>query len=335
MAKFKQNNVELKDNQKLILDSAKTKYMSYDGSEVFINTTISGADPTIDGHLTTKQYVDVAITTATGSLTADHASLTNLDYASAGHTGFQAAGDYTTSAELATTSGGLQSQIDTNASDLSTHSGDSTIHFLWATVSSTIDHNTINNTHNLTTDIDHGNIGGLDGDDHTQYVPTTATRGFTAAVSGVDPTQDYHLVTKSYMNDNPPTVLFGSEYDYATSSGQSSTTSDTYQQKLRLTTSTVPTGTYRIGWAFEYSSTTDKVDCGFRVQIDDTTTINEFFPAPKKKYNDGNWDNISGFGHNSLTNASHTIDIDYIANVDAEAGTTYIRKARIEIWRVE
>ena len=58
MAKFKQNNVELRDNQKLIFDSAKGKFISYDGSEVFINTTLSGVTPTEDYHLVTKTYVD-------------------------------------------------------------------------------------------------------------------------------------------------------------------------------------------------------------------------------------------------------------------------------------
>ena len=190
MAKFKQNNVELRDNQKLIFDTAKNKYMSYDGSEVFINVTLSGVTPTEDYHLATKVYVD--------------------------------------------------------------------------------------------------NVGSI----------------------------------------------FGSEYDYAASEGESSTTSNTYQQKLRLTTGSVSAGDYRIGWSFEYTSTTDKLDCGFKVEVDDTTVINEISPSPQKKYADGVLYNISGFKDLSLSNASHTIDLDYIARVGIEIGTTYIRRARLEIWRV-
>jgi len=128
--------------------------------------------------------------------------------------------------------------------------------------------------------------------------------------------------------------IFGSEYDYAESDGESSTTSDTYQEKVSITTGTVPAGTYRIGWAFEFASSTDRADCSFRVEADASTTINEITPAPKKKYADGVWATQSGFKHMSLTNASHTIDLDYKANVAAEGGTTYIRKARLEIWRV-
>lgn len=129
--------------------------------------------------------------------------------------------------------------------------------------------------------------------------------------------------------------VFGTEYDYAESEGQSSTTSDTYQEKLSLSTGVLPAGTYRIGWSFGYASTQNRTDCGFKIEIDDTTTINEFTPAPTKKSTEGAWYALAGFQHVSLTNAAHTIDIDYLANADGQGGTTYILNARLEIWRVE
>jgi hypothetical protein len=43
-------------------------------------------------------------------------------------------------------------------------------------------------------------------DDHQQYVPVNASRGFTASVSGVDPTQSYELTTKFYVDDLVSTV---------------------------------------------------------------------------------------------------------------------------------
>ena len=69
------------------------------------------------------------ITTATGSLTQDHSGLNELDYASAGHTGF------VSDAALATFSG-------------------------------TIDHDTILNNHNLTTDIDHDALTNFESNEH-------------------------------------------------------------------------------------------------------------------------------------------------------------------------
>jgi hypothetical protein len=59
----------------------------------------------------TQSEVDSLITTISGKLD-DHNELNNLDYASAGHTGFQPAGDYATDSELTSTSGILQTNID-------------------------------------------------------------------------------------------------------------------------------------------------------------------------------------------------------------------------------
>ena len=46
-----------------------------------------------------------------GTGSSDHSELTNLDYASAGHTGFQPTGDYITDAEMTTISGNIVDQI--------------------------------------------------------------------------------------------------------------------------------------------------------------------------------------------------------------------------------
>lgn len=50
-------------------------------------------------------------------------------------------------------------------------------------------------------DIDHGSLLGLEDDDHPQYVPRDGSRGFTGTVSGIDPTEDYHLTTRFYIDD--------------------------------------------------------------------------------------------------------------------------------------
>ena len=47
---------------------------------------------------------------------------------------------------------------------------------------------------------DHGDLTGLDGDDHVYYVPVDGSRGFTNTVSGVYPVEGYHLVTKDYVD---------------------------------------------------------------------------------------------------------------------------------------
>ena len=137
-----------------------------------------GADGATD--LWSASKISSEITTISGKLD-DHDELNNLDYASAGHTGFQPTGDYLTDDEFSTYSGTLQTQIDEKSdtghthddryyteSEVDTISGslsdeiDSDI----ITFSGTIDHDTILNTHNLTTDIDHDQLTNYSADEH-------------------------------------------------------------------------------------------------------------------------------------------------------------------------
>ena len=53
---------------------------------------------------------------------------------------------------------------------------------------------------------DHGSLTGLEDDDHPQYILVDGSRGFTGTVSGVDPTQSYHLTTRWYVDDLVNTV---------------------------------------------------------------------------------------------------------------------------------
>lgn len=48
----------------------------------------------------------------------------------------------------------------------------------------------------------HSELFGLTADDHTQYILVDGTRGFTGAVSGVAPSQDYHLTRKDYVDSS-------------------------------------------------------------------------------------------------------------------------------------
>jgi len=120
---------------------------------------------------------------------------------------------------------------------------------------------------------------------------------------------------------------FGSEFQQASSDSQSSTTSSSWQQKLRLTTGNLPSGTYRIGWYCEFwqSNRSDAVQV--QVQIDDTTTIMSVENEPKDlhdRFGSG------GFYYASLSGVTQ-IDMDYRQQ---RGSTAYIRRARIEIWRV-
>jgi hypothetical protein len=60
----------------------------------------------------------------------------------------------------------------------------------------------------------HGQLTGLEDDDHPQYVPRDGSRGFTSTVSGVEPIEDYHLTTKRYVDFNMSRFIEGYDDQY-------------------------------------------------------------------------------------------------------------------------
>ena len=155
------------------------QYVLVDGTRGFTGT-VSGIDPTQSYHLTTKNYVDTQISTVSG--VTDHGDLTGLlddDHpqyilvnGTRGFTGTVSGIDPTESQHLTTK-----------------HYVDDAI----STISGSI----------IT---DHGELSGLGDDDHPQYILVDGTRGFTGTVSGIDPTESYHLTTKQYVDDEISTV---------------------------------------------------------------------------------------------------------------------------------
>ncbi|RLA03964.1 MAG: hypothetical protein DRQ47_04200, partial [Gammaproteobacteria bacterium] len=64
MAKFIgcTGDLVLRDAEKITFGDGNDSNIWWDGSELRLDTTISGVDPTQDYHLTTKYYVDTEIT---------------------------------------------------------------------------------------------------------------------------------------------------------------------------------------------------------------------------------------------------------------------------------
>jgi len=124
--------------------------------------------------------------------------------------------------------------------------------------------------------------------------------------------------------------FFGTEYQTAESAAVSSTSNTSFQQKLRLTTSSLVGGTYRIGWYYNWNHDDSKSDFVCRVQIDDTIDIHLHRQEPHDKTSTQLFA-TSGFYHAVLSSGSHNIDIDYrVTN-----HTASISQVRIEFWRVQ
>jgi hypothetical protein len=151
-------------------------------------------------HLTSTMYTDLTSAGGVGNASSEHIHDDR----------------YYTESEVNTISGALSSEID---SDIAAHAAISSAHharytdeeaqdavgnIMSGAGSVTVNYNDTANTITVSgipaSEIDHGSLAGLDDDDHTQYVLVDGTRGFTATVSGVDPTQGYHLATKSYVD---------------------------------------------------------------------------------------------------------------------------------------
>jgi hypothetical protein len=114
---------------------------------------------------------------------------------------------------------------------------------------------------------------------------------------------------------------------YAESEEIDSTTSLTYLEKLKLTTPSIPAGTYKLDWCCSVANSNGDRRVEVKIELNDTTIINELM---KPKVDGTDFTSLSGFKHISLTAGVHFIDMDY----RALANTASIRRARIELSRV-
>jgi len=130
----------------------------------------------------------------------------------------------------------------------------------------------------------------------------------------------------------PSVGTFGSEFDEVSDNTESSTTSTSYQQKLRLSTASIPAGKYRIGWRYSWSGSSSSLDFRAQIELDDTTQLMYHSQEPKDPGTDQSHQTC-GFVYVTFNSSgSHTIDLDYRA--ENSSGRAYIRDTWIEIWRV-
>jgi len=123
--------------------------------------------------------------------------------------------------------------------------------------------------------------------------------------------------------------VFGQDYQTATSTGRSTTTSTTFQTKVTLTTGSL-TGTYRVGWCavVDQSRASDAV----QVQLLNTTdaavvgVLQEHEPKDSR-----NRIHVGGFAEVVFSGAAKSFSIQWREQRGSTAG---IQDARIEIWRV-
>lgn len=187
------------------------------GGDAEFTVKVSGIDPTAAQHLTTKAYVDTLSGQLVSGLTLSGLSDTAVSGAASGNVltlggggiwGFGPAGITTIEAATDTDLTGRVS------GHVLIYDGAQWVPSGFLTVSGLFDTDVtgVLSGQALTWDdtlmqwtpasipTDHGALTGLADDDHTQYVPTDASRGFTSQVSGLSPLSGYHLTTKDYVD---------------------------------------------------------------------------------------------------------------------------------------
>lgn len=113
---------------------------------------------------------------------------------------------------------------------------------------------------------------------------------------------------------------------YNNAEAQDSTTSTSWQQKLRVTKD-LEDGTYIVQWYCElrHSNNDAAERAEMRVEVNDMTEIG-YSIWPYNLFEDS-----GGFGVNTFTAGTYNFDLDYRQQ---GGGTAYIRRARLFVWRI-
>lgn len=122
--------------------------------------------------------------------------------------------------------------------------------------------------------------------------------------------------------------IFGSEYTFIESIAQSQTTSQTPFNKVTLSLTSIPIGTYRLSWNYSFAHSSTSKDFRAEIIIDSSQV---FYHSQEIK--DGGTDqslSVSGFKTGISLGGDHTILLNYWA----EKHTAYIENAVLEIWRL-
>lgn len=141
------------------------------------------------------------------------------------------------------------------------------------------------------------------------------------------------VIVASGGGASPPTSVFGTEYQKAEDDGDTFTVSTTaWVEKLKLTTTSLVGGTYRIAWSYTWAhNNTSATEFLARVELDDTFGLAYHQEEPQ----DEGWEQrmpASGFKTIDLSAGVHTVDLDFASTSSAQASR--IGNARLELYRV-
>ena len=128
----------------------------------------------------------------------------------------------------------------------------------------------------------------------------------------------------------PTSSVFGTYFAWSSDESTTGTTSVNFQRKTTLSVNDIPSGYYRLGWYFEWKMNSTSSDTFTRIIVNDSAVVMEHNEEAKDV---SNWQTASGHVITQLLAGDHTFGLDY--SVENNGVTSYIRRARLEFWRVE
>jgi len=188
----------------------------------------------------------------------------------------------------------------------------------------------------------HDNISGSGSNTHSQIdghlasVSNPHAVSFTQAVAS-DGGTDISAAEAETLTDGSnadalhthvtPLPFFAS----AVSAGNTASTLATPTEKLKLTTSSLPSGDYKVEWYVEINSADTGEMCETIVELDDTTTLSDADSNPDTAGGTG-YGTMSGFAVLTAISGVHFIDIDFSSSTAGK--TVNVRNARLAITQV-
>ena len=128
----------------------------------------------------------------------------------------------------------------------------------------------------------------------------------------------------------PGTAVFGTQWNYNEDLDESSTSSSTWVQKVRLSVTDLPEGDYLIMFGMiAYASSTNVV-IGMRIEEDDTTVLCSTIIRPNTS--DAEVPCMQ-FARLESYSGDHTLDLEF-NRTSIGQGTAYVKQARIALYRV-
>jgi hypothetical protein len=128
-------------------------------------------------------------------------------------------------------------------------------------------------------------------------------------------------------------INFGSSFSNGISDTVSSTTSTSWQNKLTLTTNTLPIGNYRVGFSYQWAQNKTSSEYNAQVVVIGTSINQTIFAQAQAPLKQNYYELVSGFMYGSIpSEQTLTITIDYSSSMGSTVA--YIKNAMIDIWRV-